>query len=481
MTHDRAVRLLLIEDNSGDARLIRELLVELREEGFELRVSTDLATGLRRLDEERIDALLLDLGLPDSDGLSTLARARAHPARVPIVVLSGHSDGALGTTAVAQGAQDYLVKGDFDGPLLARTIRYAIARQRQEEALGRLAAIVESAEEAILAKTLEGVITDWNRAAERLYGYSAEEAIGKSVSLLVPPDRREELSRILEATRTGNSIEDLETVRVRKDGTRLDVSLTVSPIRNSRGHILGASALARDIGPRKALEQMRSDLVSMLSHDIKTPITAILGFVQLRRRDAPTEPEDLYFLDRIEANAHGALHLAINFVDAVRMESGEFRLHVEEVSLNDIVRHVLRHQESRARTRDIELEMTFAPDLPMLEADQRLLDRLVSNLVSNALKFSPERGRIRVSTAMRRDRLWLSVADQGPGIAQQDRSRLFQRYGVLTERRPDSTGLGLFIVKKIADSHGAVVELECPPEGGSVFTVSFPRRLPPPE
>src|SRR5215211_9502876 len=127
--------------------------------------------------------------------------------------------------------------------------------KRSEEESARLAAIVESSDDVIIGKTLEGIITSWNKGAERIYGYSAEEAVGQPISMLVPPERPNEIPRILESIRRGEKVDHFETVRMTKDGRRLDISLTVSPIRNSSGDIVGAATIARDITERKRMEE----------------------------------------------------------------------------------------------------------------------------------------------------------------------------------------------------------------------------------
>src|SRR5262249_45476703 len=161
-------------------------------------------------------------------------------------------------------------------------------RQHGEEAQARLAAIVESSEDAIVSKNLTGVITSWNRSAERLFGYTAQEAIGQSITIIIPADRRGEERRILDTIRQGQTVEHFETVRQRKDGTLLDISVTISPIRNERGTIIGASKIARDVTERRqleaaqrALEQAREEFLAAAAHDLKTPLTTIKGLAQL--------------------------------------------------------------------------------------------------------------------------------------------------------------------------------------------------------
>ena len=167
--------------------------------------------------------------------------------------------------------------------VLQCNIRDITDRRQAEEARLHLAAIVSSSDDAILSKDLDGMITSWNAAAERMYGYSAQEIVGQPVTLLFPPDRQNELTQIMERIRRGERVDHYETTRVRKDGSQLSVSVTVSPIKNS-STVIGASAIARDITERKALEQQREAFVGLVTHELKTPLTALQGNIQLAQR-----------------------------------------------------------------------------------------------------------------------------------------------------------------------------------------------------
>jgi signal transduction histidine kinase len=211
----------------------------------------------------------------------------------------------------------------------------------------------------------------------------------------------------------------------------------------------------------------------MLSHDMKTPLASILGFAEMLG-DRLGDALDLRrIVDRIEANARIAHSLAVNFVDVARIESGSLELQLESTSLNDIVDHALRHQESMARAREISLEATLAGDLPRLPLDRRHIDRVVANLVSNAIKFSPAQGRVRVRTTCENGLVVLAVRDQGPGIPLEERTHLFERFRRVGNPRIDGSGLGLYIVKQIVEAHGGHVRVDCPAGGGSLFEVSF--------
>ena len=237
------------------------------------------------------------------------------------------------------------------------------------------------------------------------------------------------------------------------------------------GHLAERSrSVEREATDARKQQRAVAEAVAMLSHDIKTSLTTILGFAEILHDEPPDDPEQRRdLMERIEASAQQAVTLAINFMDAARIESGSLRLQQEMTSLNEIVEHALRSQQSVARVRKISIEAVFGPDLPDVPLDSRMFDRVVLNLVTNAIKFSPKNEIIHVRTARRDGRLVLSVRDHGPGIPPGDRPKLFQRFGLFSGS--GSTGLGLFIVKTIVEAHGGEIAVDCPPEGGSIFEV----------
>ncbi len=257
-------KILLVEDNPADALLIREMLAAERRDQFDLDWSDGLNKALGRLNREPFDTILLDMMLPDSRGFETIERLLDSAPAIPIVVVTGAEDEQMAIKAILRGAQDYLVKGTFNGRELARTILYAIERKRAESANSYLASIVESSEDAIIGKRLDGTITSWNSGAEKIFGYSAKEVIGSPISILAPPDRLDEVTDVLDRIRRGERIAPYETQQIRNDGQPIHLSVTVSPIKERGGRVIGVSAIARDITERKRIREEREKLVCQL-------------------------------------------------------------------------------------------------------------------------------------------------------------------------------------------------------------------------
>jgi diguanylate cyclase (GGDEF)-like protein/PAS domain S-box-containing protein len=241
------VSVLLVEDSAADAQVTSDLLAFARDPRCDVTRAARLTEAQALLATEQFGVVLLDLGLPDVGGLDAVRVLRREAPDTAIVVLTGLGSQAVAIEALTAGAQDYLVKGRADEDTLQRSIRFAMARHAGDVARRRLAAIIESSDDAILTKDLNCRITSWNGGAERLYGYSADEAIGQPIAMLNPPDRAGEDRELLARVLAGDHVQNHETTRLRRDGELVDVSLSISAIRDGHGNVIAVSSIARDI------------------------------------------------------------------------------------------------------------------------------------------------------------------------------------------------------------------------------------------
>src|SRR5262245_37847706 len=245
------IRVLLVEDNNALARMMSDMLVQAAASEFAVDAVDRLSIAVERISRGGIDVVLLDLALPDSQGIQTFAEICNRAPDVPIVVLTALEDETVALTSLHDGAQDYLIKSEINPRALIRSIRYAIERKRGEEARSRLAAIVESSHDAIIGLSLEGLIVSWNTGAEAIFGHSFEDVIGRPSSVLLGPGQPDEMPAILKDLKGGRSVRDFEAVRRTKEGREIQLAVSVSPIKNSFGRIIGASMIARDIDEQK--------------------------------------------------------------------------------------------------------------------------------------------------------------------------------------------------------------------------------------
>jgi PAS domain S-box-containing protein len=473
------------------------------------------------------------------------------------------------------------------------TIRDITERKRAEEALLHLAAIVESSDDAILGKNLEGIITSWNAAAERMYGYSAEEIVGQPVTLLFAPDRQDEFTQIMARIRRGERIDHYETARVRKDGTRLTVSVTISPIKDSRGTIVGASAIARDItehkqleakfrrlfdsnligvfvsdfagtfldandafldvlgytraellagtmqrdaltppefhslsqnavkalretgssgayekeylhksgrripvlvavtrieqtetcmgfvldiGERKELEKRKDEFISMASHELKTPLTSLKGFLGLLQRRLTTQGDEqaLHYLARMDAQVNRLTKLVNELLDLSKMQTGQLDYREERFEVDALVQEIMENVQGTTQTHRLLLEGQIGAEV---FGDRDRIGQVLINLLNNAIKYSPQGDRVLVRVAISQNKALVSVQDFGIGIAEEHQHKIFERFYQVTdpeEKTYPGLGIGLYISYQIVKRHGGRMWVESKKGEGAAFQFTLP-------
>ena len=381
------------------------------------------------------------------------------------------------------------------GAKIARDVSY---QKRSDEIRARLAAIIDSSEDAIISKTLQGIITSWNGSAERLFGYTAEEAIGKSILILFPPERHSEEALILDKIRRGERIEHYQAERVRKDGTRIKLSLSISPIKDSSGKIIGASKIARDItqllkqqDERESLleseraarseaeraSQLKDEFLATLSHELRTPLNAILGWSQLLSLN-PDSAELREGLDAIQRNARAQTQLIEDLLDMSRIISGKVRLDVQSTNVAEVIHASVESVRLSAEAKGIRLRKILDFDAGPVSGDPTRLQQIVWNLLSNAIKFTPKGGNVDVLLERVNSHLEITVHDSGVGIKPEFLPSVFERFrqaDASTTRSYGGLGLGLSIVKHLVELHGGTVRAKSAGDGkGATFIVSLP-------
>ena len=365
-------------------------------------------------------------------------------------------------------------------------------RKRAEQARAHLAAIVESSDDAIISKTLGGIITSWNSAASRLFGYAAEEIIGKSILTLIPPELQHEENEIISRLRRGERIEHYETTRVTRSGERLRVSLTVSPVRDGSGRIVGASKIARNITERERLleseraarsqaerlSHVKDEFLATLSHELRTPLNAILGWSALLRQQVLSGEERTRGLETIERNARVQAQIINDLLDMSRIVSGKLHLDVQPIYLQDVISAAIETVRPSAEARNIRLHTLLDSRIGRTRGDPNRLQQVLWNLLTNAVKFTPQGGRIQVVLERVSSHVEITVADSGMGIKSEFLPYVFDRFrqaDASTTRRFGGLGLGLSIVRNLVELHGGTVSVRSAGENqGTTFTIALP-------
>ncbi len=363
------IRILLVEDNSGDVRLLRVYLADAGASRFELTHAEALTEALARLKGAAFDVVLLDLSLPDSSGLETVERVRAAAPTLPIVVLSGLDDEETAVEAVKHGAQDYLVKGRIDSALLIRAMRYAIERMR--------------------------IVIELERVNE-----------------------------------------------------------------------------------------FKNQLLGIAAHDLRNPLSVILAASSFLLEDSakllPAERKT-EFISRIKKNSEFMALLIDDLLDFAAIESGKVSLSLVPTDVVGLVRQNVEQNRMLAEPKGIPLELGSAGPLPVVAADPARLDRVLNNLIGNAVKFSDAGAQVTVSAARLNGSVVVSVQDHGPGIPREELSKLFRPFSKTSVRSTAgerSTGLGLAICREIIEAHGGHIWAESEVGKGSVFSFSLPVAAP---
>jgi signal transduction histidine kinase len=469
-------RVLLVEDNPGDARLIEELLRECSEPFAVSHVKT-LAEAIGRVDVH--DVALLDLTLPDASGITTVQRLAIAARALPIVVLTGNADDQLGIEALSAGAQDYLRKGEIVPALLAKALRYAIERKR----MVALEVAQQQLEEAV------------TRAR-----FVAEVTAAATGSLEVVPGMRAVASLLVPSLADGCVIElnnagRLERIAIGEvgAGSRLTLPLV------SRGKALGSMVLAsargfRDqdrlladeisariglgidnamlYGDAQRAVRARDEMMAIVSHDLRNP----LGVVQLTLGMLETDPAMLPTALPRAVRAVEQMRLLIDdLLQISQIDAGTLSIETRRVELEPLLEDVYEHHRMLAADKRINVRREVSALIGPLDIDTRRLSQALGNVLGNAIKYTPNDGEIVLSARSHEDGVLISVRDTGPGIPSEHVSRIFDRFWQADRRRRDGVGLGLPIAKGIIERHGGRIDVTSELGRGTTFLITLPQ------
>lgn len=488
-----------------DVSAEQEMLADRRRSEERLRAALAAsATGTFRWDPRTGEFLEFDDNLKLLFGLPPEADVRS----VDDLIAGVHPDDAPALlAAIAQCKQGDDLEMEFRVFLPDRSVRWLYARakttwdkgrpaylvgactdittrKQMAETRHRLAAIVESSDDAIVSKNLNGIVMSWNAGAERLFGYSAEEMIGRAILTIIPPELHDEESHILSAIGRGERIEHYETVRVTKGGERVEVSLTISPVRDASGRIVGAAKIARNITQRNKTEQaLRTaerlasvgKLAATVAHEINNPLEAVTNLVYLAKQQA-VRPDVQEYLKAVEEELERISQLTRQTLGFYRETQA-----ASVVSVGSLVSHTLPMFIAKIRNKGVRIRPEIRPH-PKVRVYAGEIRQVVANLVSNSIDALEHGGEIRVRVSAARE--WsqggrrgvrITVADTGPGIPAAVRQRLFEPF--FTTKKDVGTGLGLWVCKTIAEKHGGSIRMRTrtvPGSNWTTFTIFIP-------
>lgn len=382
------------------------------------------------------------------------------------------------------------------GSKICRDITNQVKLSRER---AMLAAIVDSTEDGIISKDLDGIVQTWNKGATKIFGYKPDEIIGKSIEILIPPEMPEEEPRLLAKLRNGERVEHYETIRVRKDGERIDVALSVSPIRDNSGKIVGASKIVRDITKSKRLKddndllqaqllnveetsRLKSSFISTVSHEIRAPLGGIIALAEIlcEEEDLPESAQSI--ADAVLDSSKSLYNVLNELLDFSKVEAGRVNLELRDFSLRNTIVDVIRIINPERTKKGLVLRSIVDPDIPeLIKGDELRVKQILLNLANNAVKFS-EKGAVYISANLFDSKddsivIEFKVTDTGIGLSEDTIERLFQPYvqaDPSTSRLFGGTGLGLSIAKSYVDLMGGEIGVTSKLKEGSTFWFKIP-------
>lgn len=327
-----------------------------------------------------------------------------------------------------------------------------------------LESIVQSSDDAIITKTLDGIITSWNPAAERIFGYKPEEIVGTSILNLIPEDLQSEEQTIIERIQSGKRIDHFETVRLTKGGERLDVSVTISPLKDASGRVVGASKVLHNIGERKQMEKnllqaekiaATGKMAATIAHEINNPLESVLNLIYLARTNAADTEQVVSYLNTAEEELLRVAHIAKQTLGYYREHSAAVR-----VTLSDLITDTLKIYESKLAAAGVKIQTRFSPS-PQIVVRKGEMMQIISNLVTNAMYAMPSGGTLTASVqeVVESDGrgLLLSIEDSGDGIPAENLKRIFEPF--FTTRRSIGTGIGLWVATGFIKGHDGRIDV----------------------
>ncbi|MBU5611835.1 hybrid sensor histidine kinase/response regulator [Geomonas azotofigens] len=504
---------ILIVDDEADIALILKL--QLEDAGYETERARDGVEALEAIEREHFSLIMLDIKMPRMDGLEVLSRIRSD--QTPVVMMTAHGSEDIAVDAMKKGALDYISKPFSSDDMLQKVERAIgidrtrkenakLQRQLDEERL-KMAAVLQGMADLLLAVDLHGTIITASRQAERVLsrdggieGKVLEEVLKADVPGGELPART--------VLRSGEPCLDV-AYQLQIAGQQVPVLSSAAPLKNSAGELVGSVEIIRDISKLKELEQEKEDFVSMLSHDLKSPITAVVGSIDLVREAklGPITPDQREYLNAAIESCEEMVEMIDTLLGIHKFEAGKMKLSFRDEDPGALVNRSVTKFQTLAQRGAINLFTTLPSGLPPVSADRSSFNRIMGNLLSNAVKFTPEGGEIEVSADLVRDPasvtgkvpeqnyapqqlpvegefVRIRVRDSGVGIPEESLGSIFDRFVQARNRRQGKTrgtGLGLAFCRKAVDAHGGYIWAESEPGAGSIFTILLPAQPEDPE
>ncbi|MBB6108654.1 PAS domain S-box-containing protein [Mucilaginibacter lappiensis] len=360
-------------------------------------------------------------------------------------------------------------------------------QKRAAEKQGVLSAIVDSSDDTILSKTLDGIITSWNKAAVKMFGYTEAEAIGQHISLIIPPDRLNEETFIIGEVSKGNKVDHFQTIRRAKNGNLVPISLSVSPIVDGNGKVIGASKIARDISGEQAtqletaklyeqlkeLNTKKDEFIALASHELKTPLTSINGYLQLLDLYV-SEEKPKVFLQKAQHQLKKLSSLVDDLLDVSKIEAGKLRFTTEDFDICEVINNAVDLISHTNTSYKITLHSSVRNCI--IKGDDHRIEQVIMNFLTNAIRYAPNSNQIEVFLISDKHDIKIGVKDLGVGIATEKLEHIFSRYYRVDDNdsKVSGLGIGLYLCHEIVTRHNGKIWAESELGKGSTFWFTLP-------
>lgn len=472
-------RILVVDDEERLRQVCRRVLEPL---GHLVSEAPDGLKGLEAIERDNPDLVLVDLMMPHMDGMEFLGAAREKHPDLSFVVITGYATLEKAVEAMKQGADDFLAK-----PFKPQELRLVVdrvlkkVRTVQDMAIekSRTRVLVNSMTNGVLVIDAEGQVALMNPSLAKLTGWEKSDPTGLHVSQAIPCP---EVARALESIVSSPSEEEVQPadcqITLGSEDEPVHLQVHCAPFVDGRGHLVGALAVFDDITALKRLDQLKSEVVSMVAHEIASPLSSVLGQLQTILKGVAGELTDKqrHLVGRGAARVEGIINLSKDLLDLSKIEAGTLG-DMEMLDLEPIIKDAVDINSAKAEEKGQTLTLGLGENLPQVFGVGRALFEVFMNLVSNAVKYTPDGGQITVSARPLAGGVEVSVADNGFGLKPEDQERVFQRFYRVKDaqtRQIVGTGLGLPIVKKVVEDHQGSITVESEPGKGSTFTVRLP-------
>lgn len=475
---DNPYRILVVDDEERLRQVCKRVLEPL---GHVMSEAPDGLQGLEAIERDNPDLVLVDLMMPHMDGMEFLSAAREKHPDLTFVVITGYATLEKAVEAMKQGADDFLAK-----PFKPQELRLVVdrvlkkVRTVQDMAIekSRTRVLVNSMTNGVLVVDDEGQVALMNPSLAQLTGWQDSDPTGLHISQAIPcPEVAQALESII-----SSQLEDIQPadcqITLGSEADPVHLQVHCAPFVDGRGHLVGALAVFDDITALKRLDQLKSEVVSMVAHEIASPLSSVLSQLETILTGVAGELSDKqrHLISRGAARVEGIINLSKDLLDLAKIDAGTLG-DIELVNLEALLKEAVDINSARAEDKRQTLELRLEDNLPSVYGVGRGLLEVFMNLISNAVKYTPDEGEVTVSARALDDGVEVSVADTGFGLTPEDQERVFQRFYRVKDaqtRQIVGTGLGLPIVKKVVEDHDGNIVVESAPGKGSTFTVRLP-------